>query len=68
MLTGCGTGELHRVVSRSGRGTGWDAVRSAAFKPLLTEARLEDLPRLAVTKQREQPLGRAIIDPRDSPT
>jgi len=40
----------------------------AAFEPLLTEARLEDVPGLADKMLVGGVAGRVVIDPRDPPT
>jgi len=54
------------------RRSAWDRLTTlfvpAAFEPMLTEARLEDLPRLAAQLLEGEIAGRVIINPRDPPT
>ena len=40
----------------------------AAFEPMLTEARLEDLPGLAAQLLEGKIAGRVVVNPRDPPT
>lgn len=54
------------------RRSAWDRLTTlfvpAAFEPMLSEARLEDLPRLATEMLAGGIAGRVIINPRDPPT
>lgn len=54
------------------RRSAWDRLTTlfipAAFEPMLTEARLEDVPRLAEQILQGGIAGRVIINPRDPPT
>lgn len=54
------------------RRSAWDRLTTlfvpAAFEPMLSEARLEDLPRLATEMLAGGITGRVIINPRDPPT
>lgn len=54
------------------RRSAWDRLTTlfvpAAFEPMLTEAGLEDLPRLAAEMLAGEIAGRVIINPRDPPT
>jgi len=54
------------------RRSAWDRLTTlfvpAAFEPMLTEARLEDLPGLAAQMLEGKIAGRVIINPRDPPT
>jgi len=54
------------------RRSAWDRLTTlfvpAAFEPMLTEARLEDLPELAGQLLEGKIAGRVIINPRDPPT
>lgn len=54
------------------RRSAWDRLTNlfvpAAFEPMLTEARLEDLPALAAQMLEGKIAGRVVINPRDPPT
>lgn len=54
------------------RRSAWDRLTNlfvpTAFEPMLTEARLEDLPALAEKMLQGGVIGRVIVNPRDAPT
>jgi len=54
------------------RRSAWDRLTNlfvpAAFEPMLTEARLEDLPGLAARMLEGKIAGRVVVNPRDPPT
>lgn len=54
------------------RRSAWDRLTTlfvpAAFEPMLTEARLEDLPGLAAQMLQGKIAGRVVVNPRDPPT
>ncbi|WP_055045420.1 MDR family oxidoreductase [Devosia sp. A16] len=54
------------------RRSAWDRLTTlfvpAAFEPMLTEARLEDLPGLAAQMLEGRITGRVVVNPRDPPT